>query len=139
MMIVSDTSPLRYLIAVGRADVVEQIFGHVLIPRAVERELTHPSTPEAVRRWMAQRPTWLEVRAAQSPDPELAERLDQGEAEAIGWRSISTPISSDRRVPGPQRRRRTWPGRSRDVGYPHRVVSPTADRKSSGDSHPASR
>ncbi len=83
MTVVSNTSPLRYLIAVGRADLVEQIFRHVLIPQAVERELTDPSTPEAVRQWMAQRPAWLEIRPSRPPDPELARRLDQGEAEAI--------------------------------------------------------
>jgi len=83
MTVVSNTSPLRYLIAVGRADLVAQIFRHVLIPRAVEQELTDPSTPDAVRQWMAQRPSWLEIRASRAPDPELARRLDQGEAEAI--------------------------------------------------------
>jgi len=83
MTVVSNTSPLRYLIAVGRVDLVQQIFGHVLIPRAVERELTDPSTPEAVQQWMAQRTAWLEIRASRPPDAELARRLDKGEAEAI--------------------------------------------------------
>jgi len=44
-----------YLIVVGRADLVEQIFRRVLIPRAVEQELTDARTPEAVRQWMARR------------------------------------------------------------------------------------
>jgi len=43
MTVVSNTSPLRYLIAVGQADLIELIFHHVLIPRIVERELTDDS------------------------------------------------------------------------------------------------
>ncbi len=92
MMVVSNTSPLRYLAAVGRAELVQQIFRHVLIPRAVEQELTDPSTPEAVRQWMAQRPAWLEIRASRPPDPELAKRLDRGEAEAI---QLATDLRAD--------------------------------------------
>ncbi|MGO9275203.1 MAG: DUF3368 domain-containing protein [Terriglobia bacterium] len=67
----------------GRADLVEQIFRRVLIPRAVEQELTDARAPEAVRQWMARRPAWLEVRSSRPPHSELARRLDQGEAEAI--------------------------------------------------------
>jgi predicted nucleic acid-binding protein len=45
MIVVSDTSPLRYLITVGQSGLIQNLFGHVLIPRAVEVELTHPSAP----------------------------------------------------------------------------------------------
>ena len=84
MTAVSNTSPLRYLIVIGRADLVQHIFGSVLIPRGVEQELTDPSTPEAVRQWMARRPAWLEIRdLPQPPGPELTRRLDRREAEAI--------------------------------------------------------
>jgi len=93
MTVVSDTSPLRYLVAVGQADLVEQIFHQVLIPRMVERELTDPSAPEAVRQWMARRPSWLKTQESRSPDPELTRQLDEGEAEAIQWRLTSAPIS----------------------------------------------
>jgi predicted nucleic acid-binding protein len=84
MTAVSDTSPLRYLIAIGRADLMRDIFGRVLIPRGVEQELTDPAAPETVRQWIEQRPPWLEIRdLPQPPDPELTRRLDRGEAEAI--------------------------------------------------------
>jgi predicted nucleic acid-binding protein len=84
MTAVSDTSPLRYLIAVGRADLMRDIFGRVLIPRGVEQELTDPAAPETVRQWIEHRPTWLEIRdLPQPPDLELTRRLDRGEAEAI--------------------------------------------------------
>ena len=84
MTAVPNTSPLRYLIAISRVDLVQHIFGSVLIPRGVEQELTDPAAPESVRQWMARRPAWLEIRdLAQPPEPELTRRLDRGEAEAI--------------------------------------------------------
>ena len=83
MIVVSDTSPLRYLILVDHAHLIEEIFGHVLVPSAVEQELTDPSTPQEVRRWMSQRPSWIEVRSTRNPDLELLRQLDRGEAEAV--------------------------------------------------------
>ena len=84
MQVVSNTSPLRYMIAVGQSNLIQSLFGHILIPRAVEAELTHPSAPAVVRQWMAQRPPWIDVRDLVAP-PELAllQHLDAGEAEAI--------------------------------------------------------
>jgi len=82
--VVSDTSPLRYLIAAGQADLVARLFGTVLIPRAVEQEVLDPHSPSSVQQWMAQRPAWLQIREVQSPpDLELVEQLDPGEAESI--------------------------------------------------------
>ncbi len=83
-VVVSDTSPLRYLIAAGQADLVGKLFGTVLIPRAVEREILDPHSPSSVQQWMAQRPAWLQIRDVQSrPDVGLTEQLDPGEADAI--------------------------------------------------------
>jgi len=42
-MVVSNTSPLRYLIVVGQAGLIGKVFQQVLIPPAVIAELTHPS------------------------------------------------------------------------------------------------
>lgn len=84
MIVVSNTSPLRYLISVGQSELLQNIFGKVLIPRAVELELTHPSAPLVVRQWMARRPEWIEVHdLAASPEIALVRQLDGGEAEAI--------------------------------------------------------
>ncbi len=84
MTVVCNTSPLRYLIAIGHADLIESVFGHVLIPRGVAQELTHSSAPEVLREWMAHSPAWLEIRnVARAPEAELVRRLDHGEAEAI--------------------------------------------------------
>jgi predicted nucleic acid-binding protein len=83
-MVVSNTSPLRYLIAVGQTDLVTQVFRDVLIPSAVLTELTHPSSREDVRNWMMQLPAWLQIRQLQAqPARELLDTLDRGESEAI--------------------------------------------------------
>jgi predicted nucleic acid-binding protein len=82
--VVSNTSPLRYLILVGNVGLVEQIFRTILIPQEVERELTDPSAPDAVRQWMLHRPPWLQVRPSSPlPAPHLSRGLDEGEAAAI--------------------------------------------------------
>jgi predicted nucleic acid-binding protein len=53
MIVVSDTSPIRYLILIEAIDVLSKLFGEVLIPPAVVAELVHTSAPLAVRAWMA--------------------------------------------------------------------------------------
>ena len=83
-MIVSNTSPLRYLIAVGQADLVQKVFHEVLIPPAVLTELMHPSGRDDVRRWVEQHPAWLSVRELRSRPPhELTSTLDAGESEVL--------------------------------------------------------
>lgn len=84
MIVVSNTSPLHYFIAVGKAELLRQLFKEVHVPPAVIRELSHASTPPLIRQWITERPTWLKVDALERCiDEELARSLDQGEAEAI--------------------------------------------------------
>jgi predicted nucleic acid-binding protein len=45
MIVVADTSPLNYLIRLGRPEVLQAIFGRVLVPRAVLVEMQHPEAP----------------------------------------------------------------------------------------------
>ena len=83
-MIVSNTSPLRYLIAVSQADVIGKVFKEVLIPPAVLAELTHPSGRNDVRQWVEQRPAWLTVKGLRSPPSHsFVKTLDPGECEAL--------------------------------------------------------
>jgi len=83
MIVVADTTPLNYLVLIHQADLLPQLFGHVLIPPAVFAELHDPETPHPVRTWIAGPPPWLEVRALPTnPDPMLA-YLDCGVREAI--------------------------------------------------------
>jgi predicted nucleic acid-binding protein len=47
--VVSDTSPINYLIRIGEIDLLPQLFGEILIPPAVLQELQHAGAPLAVR------------------------------------------------------------------------------------------
>jgi predicted nucleic acid-binding protein len=81
MLVVSDASPLRYLILVESADVLPKMFGRVVAPPEVITELSQPKTPEAVRTWISARPAWLEV---QGPAETMeAKGLGLGERQAI--------------------------------------------------------
>ena len=42
MIVVADTSPLNYLILIGHIDVLEAIYGEVVIPPAVQDEMPRP-------------------------------------------------------------------------------------------------
>src|SRR6266511_504851 len=48
MAVVSNTTPLNYLVQIGHPDLLFQLFGQVLIPRAVVDELTVEATPDVV-------------------------------------------------------------------------------------------
>lgn len=80
-VIVSDTSPLQYLLQCGAIDLLPGLFGRVFIPNAVVTELEHPSAPLAVQQWLQSRPAWLEIKQAVSPVP--IPGLDPGETEAL--------------------------------------------------------
>jgi predicted nucleic acid-binding protein len=40
MIVMSDASPLRYLILIGQVDLLPQVLGDIVIPETVYRELT---------------------------------------------------------------------------------------------------
>jgi predicted nucleic acid-binding protein len=82
MIVVADTTPLRYLVVIGRQDLLPALYGRVVIPPAVADELNQESTPADVRNWIVARPTWLEIRQpTQGLDPDID--LDAGERDAI--------------------------------------------------------
>jgi predicted nucleic acid-binding protein len=83
MAVVSDTSSLNYLILIRQAELLLDLFGRVIIPKAVFQELQDEKTPDEVREWIASHPAWLEVQAVRTPlDAEFLQ-LHKGEAEAI--------------------------------------------------------
>jgi uncharacterized protein len=47
VIIVSDTSPINNLAAINQLHLLQELYGTVLIPKAVYRELTDPSFPVA--------------------------------------------------------------------------------------------
>jgi len=83
MSIVSNTSPLRYLVEIDAVHVLPLIFGNrIVIPPAVLSELTQPNFPESVRQWANNLPSWIEVRPLANPSS-FTPRLHPGEADAI--------------------------------------------------------
>lgn len=81
MIVVSDTSPIHYLVLTGTVDILAALFTEIVIPPAVFGELQHPRTPGAVRNWASNPPDWLIVPSPESVDS--LENLGRGEAEAI--------------------------------------------------------
>ena len=67
MAVVSDTTPLNYLVQIGLAEILHTLFGNVLVPRAVVAELTVDEALEEV----------------EVPSEAELLRLELGEREAI--------------------------------------------------------
>ena len=83
MIVVSDTSPICYLILIEQIDLLPRLYGQVVIPQAVRDELTNGRSPDQVQQWIAQTPDWLKIQSVSlQPDAEL-ETLDVGEQSAI--------------------------------------------------------
>ena len=83
MPIVADATVFRYLVIVDATAILPALFGTVLVPPAVVRELQHASTPARVRAWWRTVPPWVHILAPRvPPDPGL-HHLGEGEQEAI--------------------------------------------------------
>lgn len=82
-MVVSNTSPLNYLVLIHQIDLLSALYRRVLIPQSVSEELKAPETPEVVREWIATPPLWLEI-VSEVPVAKLnLVELHQGESDAI--------------------------------------------------------
>jgi len=81
MIVVSDTSPLNYLILIGQVDLLPTLFSRVIAPPAVLAEMRQAGAPQAVAKWADSPPQWLEVIAPATIDGSL--RMGAGEVEAI--------------------------------------------------------
>lgn len=90
MLVVADSSPINILVRIECIHVLSPLFQTVCIPLEVLRELSEPRTPDAVRKFIAAPPPWLQVQA-----PRLIESippLDAGEAAAI---SLARELKAD--------------------------------------------
>jgi predicted nucleic acid-binding protein len=91
-VIISNTTPINYLVLIDQINVLRHLYAHVMIPQAVFGELQDEGTPGKVKAWVASHPEWLEVRTVSAPlDPMLAS-LDVGEREAI---NLAKEIQAD--------------------------------------------
>src|SRR5450432_4472655 len=77
-VVVSDTSPLNYLVQIKCAQLLPALYEHILIPSMVLRELENAGTPAIMRTWLSRLPEWIVVREVHTfADPGL-DGLDAG-------------------------------------------------------------
>ena len=81
MIVVSDASPINYLILIDFEYILPSLFQQVRIPQQVFQELSSPKTPKKVRDWIGNPLDWLTVETV-AGGSEMA-HLDQGEAAAV--------------------------------------------------------
>lgn len=86
MIVVSDTTPLISLLKINRLDLLEKLFGEVLIPQAVFDELTIDERFQLEADQIRQK-KFISVKPVNVPESvsilKRATGLDQGESEAI--------------------------------------------------------
>ena len=71
VVIVSDTSPINYLLLCGTLEVLPRLYGKIIIPRAVHAELANRDAPVMVREWAQSLPSWVAVCSAAHLDHSL--------------------------------------------------------------------
>ena len=71
MIVVSDTSPLNYLVLIDLQHILPQLFERILIPEAVREELQAAGAPEPIAQLLAAEPKWLETRRVSEIEPKL--------------------------------------------------------------------
>ena len=96
MIVVSDTTPLNYLILIEAAQMLPALFGRVYASKAVMAELSHPRGPQSVQVWASSPPVWLVVQEPTRRDETLPKMLHKGEMEAISLaRELGGRLGSD--------------------------------------------
>jgi predicted nucleic acid-binding protein len=83
MIVISDTTPLHYLIQIQAVSILEVMFSRVIIPQGVAEELSHPNTPKLIKDWMNNPPHWIEIRQADTSKFFPIKSIGKGETEAI--------------------------------------------------------
>jgi predicted nucleic acid-binding protein len=83
MIVVSDTSPIHYLLLIDQVELLQKLYGRIVIPQVVRDEMLAAGAPLVLKQWIRQPPDWLEVCVVELPNnPDLI-RLDPGERAAI--------------------------------------------------------
>lgn len=83
MIVVSDTTPIHYLILVGEESILPATFGEIIVPEAVAAEMTHRNAPSPVREWIANPPDWVMIESASKATLAGVHGLGPGESSAI--------------------------------------------------------
>ncbi|KAB8315430.1 DUF3368 domain-containing protein [Tolypothrix campylonemoides VB511288] len=83
MIVVSDTSPICYLLLIDHIRILRELYGVVIIPQTVADELNASESPSVIRDWIAKPPDWLQIQPVETLQNVELEKLDPGEREAI--------------------------------------------------------
>ncbi|HEY9650848.1 MAG TPA: DUF3368 domain-containing protein [Coleofasciculaceae cyanobacterium] len=83
MIVVSDTSPICYLLLINQIEILQVLYNVITIPQTVADELSASESPSVVKNWMTQPPDWLQIQANTTIQSLELEKLDPGEREAI--------------------------------------------------------
>lgn len=81
MKVVSDTSPINYLILTEYVGVLPQLYDQIVIPGKVFVELSSAGAPDEVRNWCSGLPDWVQVREPTKTDVTL--KRSGGERDAV--------------------------------------------------------
>ena len=92
MIVVSDTTPIHYLILLQKESILPALFDQIVIPGAVIFEMTHPNAPEPVRTWAADPPEWVTVKTGNDEILSGIAGLGSGETSAI---AIALELDAD--------------------------------------------
>ncbi len=83
MIVVSDTSPICYLLLINQIDILQILYDSITIPQTVADELSASESLPVVKNWIAQPPNWLQIQPIQTAQGIELGKLDPGEREAI--------------------------------------------------------
>ena len=83
MIVIADSSPLRYLVLIQEVHLLPILYDTIVLPPGVVGELTQKNSPSPVRLWMEHLPEWVTVKQPRFPLPLFPSGLDLGEREAI--------------------------------------------------------
>lgn len=83
MIVVSDTSPLLYLLLIDQLELLPRLYNQVIVPQVVRVEMMATEAPTELREWIASPPTWFMVQAVTFEPDAVLQRLNPGEQAAI--------------------------------------------------------
>ena len=92
IVVVSDTSPIRALSNIDQLSILGELYGQVIVPPAVDRELRNPPRGQATIDLTALSFVCIMAVADLSMIKERSEELDPGESEAL---ALALEIQAD--------------------------------------------
>ena len=93
-VIISNTTPINYLVLIDHIAVLHQLYARVITPQAVFGELQEEGPPAKVKVRIASHPAWFEVRTVSVPLDAALAYLDVGEREQFAWLKSLRPLPS---------------------------------------------